>query len=313
MHSQSMKDNAPVRNAGRLLMALAGLAMLAAAGCAPPLDAEPRLDPKQVADLRSKLLSAKSADEGAAATTAAATGTGWATLKGRFKLDGSPPPARKLDVNKDIEVCTIGGGGLLDDSLTVSSDGGIANVVVYAVRVGRVNDAAAPDALKGKQVLFDQKHCMFLSHVVGVQVGETLEIKNSDPVGHNTNITATKGSSFNQTVSSGESLQYKVTAEESFPAPVSCNIHPWMKAYLLPRKNLYFAVTGADGTFEIKDLPAGEEVELQIWHERAAGPQGGLVLSDPNLKCSPKGRCKVTLKADEVKDWQVSVPVAAFR
>ncbi len=199
----------------------------------------------------------------------------------------------------------------MDDSLQVDSSGGIANVVVYA-KVKRVHDSAAPGANNGKEIVFDQKNCMFITHVLGVQVGEKLDIKNSDPIGHNTNITPGKGASFNQTISAKNSVGYPVTSEESFPAPVTCNIHPWMKAYLLPRKDGYFAVSKPDGTFEIDNLPAGEEVELQLWHERAAGPQGGLVVDEPQLHCSPKGRCKITLKADETKDLDIKVPLSAL-
>ena len=54
-----------------------------------------------------------------------------------------------------------------------------------------------------------------------------------------------------------------------------------MKAYMLPRENGYFAVSADDGSFEIANLPAGEELEIQVWHESAGN---GLVLMSPEAK-----------------------------
>lgn len=291
----------------------AGMLAASVTGCARRVDAGPRVDLNEALALREKLKTTTSEAGGGSAAGAAATGTGWGTLKGSFKLVGTPPAPRKLDVNKDVQVCSHGGEGLMDDSLVVGPDGGLANVVVYA-KVRRVHESAAPGVRAGKNVEFDQKSCMFLSHVAAVQVGENLLIKNSDPIGHNTNISPGKGASFNQTIAADGSAAWPVQTEESFPAAVSCNIHPWMKAYLLPRKDLYFAVTGNDGSFEIPNLPAGEEIELQLWHERGAGPQGALVVKEPaELKCSDKGRCKLTLKADETKTVDIKVPLIAIR
>ena len=86
-----------------------------------------------------------------------------------------------------------------------------------------------------------------------------------------------------------------------------------MKAYLLPRNDKYFAVTKDDGSFEIANLPAGEEVEIQVWHERASGPNGALVLPNKELKWSPKGRFKVKLDPDETKDLALEIPAGALR
>ena len=162
-------------------------------------------------------------------------------------------------------------------------------------------------------MLFDQKNCMFLTHVMACQVGQKLDVKNSDPVGHNTKIDPAKGLPFNQNLPTGQSLIYTPTAEEASPATVSCSIHPWMRAYLLPRKDKYFAVTKPDGSFEIANLPAGEEVEIQAWHERGAGPAGGLALDNKELKWTNKGRFRVKLEADQTKDLALEVPASAFK
>ena len=97
------------------------------------------------------------------------------------------------------------------------------------------------------------------------------------------------------------------------PTMVTCNIHPWMKAYAVFRKDGYVAVSAADGTFTIPDLPAGELLEMQVWHERSSGPNGALGLDNPALKWTPKGRFQIQLTPDEVKDiGTLEVPASAL-
>ena len=111
----------------------------------------------------------------------------------------------------------------------------------------------------------------------------------------------------------GQAADVHLTNEETLPVKVGCSIHPWMRAYMMPRKDKYFAVTKPDGTFEIPNLPAGEELELQVWHERAGGPAGALVLQNPDLKWTNKGRFKVKLEPDQTKELALDVPAAAFK
>jgi plastocyanin len=286
--------------------------MLAMVGCGPGADLGPVANSQQSRDIREALASA-SESSGGGAPAATATGTGWATIRGRFLYDGSSPTMPPYNVTKDPATCAPGGRAPLQQTLLVESGtGGIKNVAVYLRDASRVHESAQPSS---ESVLYDQKVCVFLSHVMAVAVGQTLDIKNSDPVGHNTNISGKKNT-FNQTIPAGETIPYKVQQEEATPAPVNCSIHPWMIAYLLPRENGYVAVTAADGSFEIANLPAGEKLEIQVWHESAAGPGGGLVVSTPEAKqlnWSSKGRFTVTLQPDEVKEVEVTVPASAFR
>ena len=277
---------------------------LFATGCGPVRVSTPVADVAAAAALRETLSAAGTAVAGGA-VEAAATGTGWATLKGRFVFAGTPGDAKALVADKDTEVCGKM-SKLFDRSLLVdSSSKGLANVVVFARKTSRVKDAGP-----GPQIVFDQKNCEFLAPVFAARVGQSIDIRNSDPVGHNTNIS---GSDFNQLIPAGGGLVYAPKSETGMPTMVTCNVHPWMKAYMVFRKDGYVAVTAADGSFTIPDLPAGEPLEFQVWHERSTGANGALGLAKPELKWTPKGRFQIKLEENEVKDLgTLEVPASAI-
>lgn len=232
----------------------------------------------------------------------------WAALRGRFVYDGAPPDAKFLNTSgKDSETCAK--HKIPDESLLVdTASKGIANVLVFARKTSRVHDSHQ-QAVK-EDVVFDQKECVFLAHVLPVRVGQTVLIKNSDPIGHNTNITTQADVNINPLLPPGDEMKHKFNRPQSIPIPVGCNIHPWMKAYILPRNDSYVAVSQPDGSFEIANLPAGEEIEFQAWHERGAGTQGYFEAQ----KDWPKGRFKLKLKAGEEKDLgDIKVNPKAFK
>jgi plastocyanin len=302
-----------IHRCSQAIAAIAGVvAIVAATGCGSHVYLGPVADAHSVADIRTALGGAEQAASASSSAAPAATGSGWGTIKGRFVFDGTPPKLAPYAVTKDQATCAPGGKVPLQETLVVDGTGGIKNIAVYLRDASRVHDSAQP---KTGDVVFDQKSCMFLTHVIGASVGQTLEIKNSDDVGHNTNIVGKKNT-FNQTIPAGQAIPFKLQKEEATPAQVTCSIHPWMSAYLLPRTNGYFAVTAPDGSFEIPNVPAGEKLEFQVWHESAAGAGGALVLTTPEAKAlewSNKGRFSVTLQPGETKEIKVTVPASSFR
>jgi hypothetical protein len=285
------------------------------AGCRQPVQLGPVVQAKEADRIREALAPAPAATDAGEAEQAAQVGTGWATLEGRFVFNEPPPARLPLAVTKDPTVCAPAGRAVLSEALLVdSATHGIANVAVYLRDAPRVHESAQPTE---DEVIFDQKQCIFLSHVFGMKIGQTVLIKNSDPVGHNTKIDGNRGDSFNQTIPVNESLAFKPTKEEPTAVPVSCSIHPWMQAYFLPRNNGYFAISGKDGSFELENLPAGEELEFQVWHESAKGPGNALILNSPQAKelnWNNRGRFKVTLEPDQTMDLgEMEVPADSFR
>jgi hypothetical protein len=283
--------------------------LLALTGCNQQPPSGPRANLANVETYRRAITAAS--EDGDTAAQPVSTGTGWATVRGQFVYDGTPPARLPYRVDKEHNICTNGGRAPLQETLVVDdATKGIKNVAIYLRNAPRVHESAAA---KTDPLVFDQKVCVFLTHVLGASVGQTIEIKNSDPTGHNTNIL---GSGFNQSIPEGATSPYKPLKEGAVPMKVVCNIHPWMVAYILARKDAYFAVTDDQGNFEIANVPAGEEIELQVWHESGAGGSNGLVGTTPDapeLKWAKNGRITVTLQPDEVKEIKVIVPPGAFR
>lgn len=215
----------------------------------------------------------------------------WGTIKGRFLFGGDAPTAAEIKADKDVEVC--GKHKLVSEELAVGADKGVANVVVFVRDKGvKVHPDAAAEA-KAAKIVLDNKDCRFSPHVVVVHTGQPLIIKNSDSVGHNSNVATLKNPPSNSLIPAGGESSIPFATEEAIPAQVTCNIHPWMKAWVVIRGNPYATVSAADGSFEIKNVPAGE-VELQLWHEKA-GYIGEVTVGGKSEKIA-KGRKKVKVE-----------------
>lgn len=226
----------------------------------------------------------------------------WGTLKGKLVVDGKVPEPQSINVNKDVDYC--GKHDLVDQTVETGEGGALKNAFVYLyLKRGKSVDIH-PDLQKvGEEaVVLDNEGCRFEPHVLTVRTGQVLEIQNSDPLGHNTKADLLKNPAFNETVSSDTPIKKKFDKAEPYPAPVSCSIHPWMTSYLLIRDNPYMAVTGEDGSFEIKNLPAGKH-EFIFWHE-SVGNLKNLSLG-PGGKTDRKGRAKLEISADAELDLGV--------
>lgn len=225
----------------------------------------------------------------------------WGNLKGKFIYDGKAPEPAKLAVTKDIDYC--GKHDLVDQSLVVrKDDGGLANVVIY-VRTKKVKvhpDYAATD---GDTLRFDNMHCRFTPHILTIRLSQTLDLHNSDTVGHNSNLQPLGDQGINPQIGPGQAVEYKFGRAQNIPVPVNCGAHPWMKGWILPRDNPYMAVSQEDGTFEIKDLPAGE-LEFQAWQEKA-----GYLEAYPKWK---KGRFKLKIKEGDNDLGEIKVSPKLF-
>jgi hypothetical protein len=228
-------------------------------------------------------------------TTTSLVGAEWGSLKGRFVVDGKPADPPPLAVDSKDPFCFQ--NKPKTEALVVGQDGGLANVIVHLRlgRRGKIDIHPDYDAQLKEPAVLDNNGCMFKPHITLVRVGQPLVIKNSDPTGHNTNINVFR---FNEVIPAKAEKQIKVSLDSPLPTPVVCNIHPFMKGYLVSQKHPYMATSGDDGAFEIKNLPAGKH-EFQLWHE-APGYLKDLTLESG--KTNRQGRVDLTIAAGETLD-----------
>ncbi|MDB4637491.1 hypothetical protein OAK47_03095 [Planctomycetaceae bacterium] len=197
-----------------------------------------------------------------------AAGSGPGNLVGRFILDGAAPNLSPLIAKgasvKDAEYCSA--EAVPNQSLVVGEGGGIANMFIY---LDKAPKGFTPEGILA-ELVFDQKNCTFVPHGLVVQVGQTVLVKNADGAAHNTNMKVVRNKSFNQVVNGNDRNGVPLIYEKPEPAPIkaACDFHAWMGAYQLVIDHPFAACSKADGTFEIKNLPAGE-YKFRVWHESA--------------------------------------------
>lgn len=292
---------------------LAAVLLALAAGCPRPVTEAERVNVKNVALLK------KAFGGDAVASTAepviAAEPTGWATIRGSFKLNGEVPPRQPLVVDKEQDICAPGGKQVLAEQLVVDpATKGIKDVVIYLTTKYPDGDPKweheSYAADREGTVEFDQQQCVFLSHVFGMRSTQKCKVLNSDPVGHNTNISGGgKAKPENVTIAGKSYAMYEPGGESPEPFQVACNIHPWMSARMLVRNNPYFAVTRPDGTFEIANVPAGVDLEFRLWQEKS-GSLTSLTLNDEPTKVPKKGlKLKLEDGVDQTLNFVADVSI----
>ena len=284
-----------------------GLIAAICCGCGDRRTGDPRPNASVVAEIRDGLAAGVQASSADRAPGQVDEPTGYATLSGTFRLSGQPPAPTALNVNKDVEVCAPGGKTVYVQDLVVDpASGGIANVVIYADSIPEswVHESARPG--RTDEVIFDQKECVFMTHVVAIQTTQKLRVLNSDPVGHNLMV-----STFNQTIPSEGYAIYQPLKEDRSPVEMRCSIHPWMQGWMLIRDNGYFAVTAADGSFQIPNLPAGVPLELRVWQEKIGAVQQ-VTVNGQATKWS-KGQLALQLEPDQATSFEVVLDASLFQ
>ncbi|MCA9081003.1 MAG: hypothetical protein KDA58_10625 [Planctomycetaceae bacterium] len=197
----------------------------------------------------------------------------WGTVTGRIVFDGAVPTltakVKKGDpAAKDAEVCAA--NDVPDDSLVVNGDNkGVQHVVIY---LRKAPSSIHPDlsASSEKEVVMDQKGCVFTPHTLICRTDQSVVCKNSDAVAHNVRTAPFSNSAENFIVApsdqQGKAVQMKLS--ESRPVKVSCDIHTYMTGWWIVLDHPYAAITDADGNFTIENLPAGKH-DFIIWQEKA--------------------------------------------
>jgi plastocyanin len=199
---------------------------------------------------------------------------GTARIAGTATYQGEVPALPALRMDADPQCAAKHTEPVLSQDLVLGADNALGNVFV---RVKWPGDGPLP--APAEPVVFDQNGCMYQPHVVGVQVGQKFLIKNSDGLLHNVHSLSEQNPPFNRAMPASIHEVEQTFDKEELMFRIKCDVHPWMNAFVTVSPHPFFAVTGADGAFEIGGLPAGT-YELEAWHERLGTQTATVTVAD---------------------------------
>ncbi len=170
---------------------------------------------------------------------------------------------------------------------------------VFLVKPNGKNTALA-EALVAKTpvVHIDQKNCEFVSFATALLDTQSLLFKSSDPVNHNVHISPFTNPPFNVILAPNGSITKSLVAERR-PISLVCDIHPWMKGWIMVFDHPFFAVTAADGSFEIKGVPIGDQ-NVVVWQAKVGYVNEGLA-KGMKVSIKPEGTDLGEIKLDPAR------------
>lgn len=224
------------------------------------------VDEEELGEDDQALQTAAAEDDGSAAssgvTAAAAPAVAdAATLGGLVKLEGTAPKMPSMQMAADPFCASQHPTPEPDEEVVVGPGGELANVIVYVKNAPAGGPNTTPAVL-------DQKGCKYIPHVTAVQVGQPIQIKNSDNTLHNVHAMPKTNSQFNE----GQPVQGMISTKkfdkvEMEPFRIKCDVHGWMKSYMAVLPHSYHSVSQMSGQFSIANLPPGNYT-LVAWHEK---------------------------------------------
>lgn len=206
----------------------------------------------------------------------AATGpTGSASVTGTVTYTGAVPNLRPLDMAAD-PVCAGKHSEPVPPQVLVLGDGNTMGNVFVKVSQG-VPPGSYP--APSEPAVIDQQGCIYHPHVIGMIAGQELKFLNSDGILHNVHGLPEQNREFNLGMPANLT-EKSVTLNQPEPLfPVKCDVHPWMNAYVAVMSHPFWAVTEADGTYTIENLPAGSYT-IEAWHERLGTQNAQVTVAD---------------------------------
>jgi plastocyanin len=203
------------------------------------------------------------------------------TVNGTVTFDGKAPALKPLSVEAE-PVChkKHGGKPAPNEALVLGPGNTMANILVF---VSKGLPAGKTFPVPKTPVTLDQDGCVYKPHVMGIMVGQTYRILNSDGILHNIHTLPKVNPAFNR----GQPATVKEMTT-TFPKPenvfqVKCDVHPWMSAYIGVFTHPFFAVTGPDGKFSLPNLDAGT-YEITAWHERLGTQSASITVAANETK-----------------------------
>ncbi|MDE2009717.1 MAG: hypothetical protein KGJ09_06520 [Candidatus Omnitrophica bacterium] len=185
------------------------------------------------------------------------------SITGTVKYEGMVPPKRFIPMEADPVCYAIHKGNIYLPSLLLGKGNTLGNTFVF-IKSGLKQSVYPPPA---RPAVISQAGCDYHPHVIGVMAGQKVEFLNPDGTLHNVHAMCRINPQFNASMPPFRKEMEVTFKKPEFMFPVQCDVHPWMRAWMAVMPDPFFAVTGQDGKFVIKNVPDGTYV-VEAWHER---------------------------------------------
>lgn len=191
------------------------------------------------------------------------------TVTGTVQFSGEVPPPMPFELRRypDRVYCgalSDGSGYRLLREVAVGAQQGLKDVIVTIEGI----EKGKPFGLK--ETKLEANICQFIPFVSVMRERYPLTVTNQDEVSHDLQIYERDDDHvfimFHRPAltKSGTSDVIRFTGTRR-SVTMQCGMHPFMQGHGLAVENPYYAITGPEGTFEIKDLPAGT-YRIKAWH-----------------------------------------------
>jgi plastocyanin len=203
---------------------------------------------------------------------ASATLASAADIVGKVTLKGTPAKEVQVNMATDPKCGALHTQPVLTRFYVTAPDGGLGDVLIYIKSGLEKKEWPVPT----KSALLDQKGCEYAPYVMGVQVGQTIDIRNSDPTLHNVHATPKINKEFNFAQPVQGMVTKKSFDKPEVPVRFKCDVHPWMFAYVGVFDHPFFATTDEKGNFKISDVPNGKYT-LVAYHRKTHNTEEGVL------------------------------------
>lgn len=191
---------------------------------------------------------------------------GTATIKGKIVVDGPAPKSMPINFGADAYCQKRHADKAMAPQGKMVLPGGALPYAFVYIKSGISGKYDIPK----DTIEIDQEGCMYKPHVQGMIAGQTIRVVNNDDTNHNIHSMAKRNAQFNFSQPQ-KGMTKALEGSQTFTKPevmvhVKCDVHPWMGSYIGVVEHPFFEVTGKEGAFEIKNVPAGK-YKLAVWHE----------------------------------------------
>ncbi len=197
------------------------------------------------------------------------------SITGTIKFEGSAPHSRLVHMDADPVCYAVNRGNVHSQAIILGDENTLGNVFVYIKNGLTKTDYPTPS----QAAVISQAGCNYNPHVIGVMAGQKVKFLNPDGTLHNVHAMCQINPEFNASMPDFRKEMEITFNKPEFMFQIRCDVHPWMQAWMAVMPHPFFAVTGHDGQFKIKNIPAGT-YEIEAWHEKLGTKTAAVTVTD---------------------------------